>query len=1122
MKILFIIGLLSLSLFAANIQIKADTDVNSFDAWRPWLTDCGCHSGATNTWAAGSIEFDLPEIVLPGQEFTIQLRVVGFTDAADGAIALGLNIDDLDNGDFLTVTVAEANHGVDLSGDSSDWTAAFTLTAPDTPGTFAVRAYGIDGLGGTAAWAYVTNYAIITVSPGAHSSLSSYIEGGAEYLMNASVSDSGGLKWAEFNGSAAKYKTTYLKGTAGIGELFLELYESAKTDPFFVGVAPNAETYLDVAIGAATWIQAQAISENGGYKWPRDLNADNSIAGASANYTGMYDGAAGIGTFMLDMYRATGDSTYLGYAEGAAIWIRSVANKSNGMRYFEHDGQDNSTELSTRWTYGSPGIGGFFIDLFLTTGDPTYAGWANQTAEGLIYNALTDEGGYSWTRYNGNTERYVGRWHGAAGTAIFFMEMYDLYPNATYLQYAEGIATWIDSTHEEDQGYFYPDNNAAVTKSYKLGGWSRSPAGIGSMFIRLYQVTQDQTYLTYVTEIANFLYNNATQSNGGFTWADTNTNPRIAAAIGHGMAGTGMFFVDAYQATGNPQYAAIIQGITQGLGDTMVETSDGMAWTQSDLASDVHMGLYYGVAGVAKFLNLAAHSGIPEIAEIDDTIDYLTATAVDDAGGLKWAEFNGSAAKYKTTYLKGTAGIASYFLQLYQQRHGEHFFSGILPSANDYLDVAEDAAQWIIARAISENGGYKWPRDLNADNSIAGASANYTGMYDGAAGIGTLLLDLYRTTGNATYLSYSEGAAIWIESVANKTVGMRYFEHDGQDSSTELSTRWTYGSPGIGGFFVNLYLATGDPTYAGWANQTAEGLIYDALTDEGGYSWTRYNGNTERYVGRWHGAAGTATFFTEMYDFTGNVTLLSYAEGTADWIYAAHSEDQGDFYPDNNATDPKSYKLGGWSRSPAGIGAFFGRLFQTTSDSTYLGYMTQAMEFLVNNATVSDGGLVWADTNTNPRIARAIGHGLAGTGHFILDGYRLNHNHGYYQTIEAIITGLSNMANPEANGASWTQSDLTSDVHMGLYYGVAGVGQFLLRAESSYPMMDFDAPVVSSPADVELEVDDVAQIQWTITDLFPGNWVVEIDSIVDLESTTFDSGDTVTEVVDTSVSGTFT
>jgi hypothetical protein len=554
-----------------------------------------------------------------------------------------------------------------------------------------------------------------------------------------------------------------------------------------------------------------------------------------------------------------------------------------------------------------------------------------------------------------------------------------------------------------------------------------------------------------------------------------------------------MFFVEAYQVTGNPVYSAIIQGITQTLGDMAIETDDGIAWTQSDLTSDVHMGLYYGVAGVAKFLNLAAHSGVPYIDELDGTIDYLIATAVSDAGGLKWSEFNGTAAKYKTNYLKGGAGIGSFL-----------------------------AATWLQARAIAENGGYKWPRDLNLDNSIAGSSANYTGMYAGAAGIGTFFLDMYRTTGDSTYLSYAEGAAIWIESVANKTHGLRFAETDSADTSTELSTRWTFGSPGIGGFFVNLYLATDDSTYAGWANQTAEGLIFNALTDEGGYSWTHKNGNTDRYVGRWHGAAGTALFFTEMYDLYGNVTYLNYAEGTADWIYATHNEDQGNFYPDNNVTDPKSYKLGGWSRSSAGIGDLFGRLFQTTGDSAYLSYMVQAMEFLVNNATVVGDGLVWADSNTNGRIATAIGHGLSGTGLFILDGYRLYHDYTYYQTIEGVINALTNLANPEANGASWTQSDLTSDVHNGLYYGVAGVGQFLLRAESSYPMMDFDAPLVSSPDDLDIDVDDVAQIQWTITDLFPGDWVVEVDSSVDMQSPTFVSGDMVTEVVDTSVAGTFT
>jgi lantibiotic modifying enzyme len=1052
----------------------------------------------------------------------VQLRVTGFSDAADGAISLGFHIDDSDNSEFLADTEAETLHGVDTSGDSTAWTAPFTLTAPTTPGTYGLRAYGVDGLGTTDAWSYVTGFVLVEVSPGAQSGLSAYIEGAADYLIASAVSDAGGLKWPEFNGTAAKYKTNYLKGAAGIGELFLELYDSAKTDPFFEGVAPNAESYLDIAKGAAIWLQARAIAENGGYKWPRDLNADNSIAGSSANYTSMYAGAAGIGTFFLDMYRATGDSSYLAYAEGAATWIVSIANKSQGLRFVEKIGDSNSTALSTRWTFGSPGIGGFFVDLYLATDDNTYAGYANQTAEGLIYNALTDEGGYSWTKFNGNTERFVGRWHGAAGIATFFMEMYDLYPNATYLQYAEGIATWVDSTHEVDQGYFYPDDNAAATKSYKLGGWSRSSAGIGSMFLRLYQVTGDPTYLNYVTQIADFLHNNATAANGAFTWEDSNSNTRIATAMGHGLAGTGMFFVEAYQATGNAEYSAIIQGITQALGNMAEETPDGIAWTQSDQTSDVHMGLYYGVAGIAKFMNLAAHSGVPHTAELDESLDYLMASGVSDAGGLKWPEFNGTAAKYKTNYLKGAAGIGSLFLQVYQDRHGDRFFAGIMPSATNYLDVAKSAATWLQARAIAENGGYKWPRDLNADNSIAGSSANYTGMYAGAAGIGTFFLDMYRTTGDSSYLGYAEGAAIWLESIANQTNGFRFFEQDGADISTDLSTRWTFGSAGIGGFFINLYLATGDSTYAGYANQTAEGLIYNALSDEGGYSWTKLNSNTERFVGRWHGAAGIATFFTEMYDLYGNRTHLDYAEGTADWIYATHSEDQGDFYPDNNATVSKSYKLGGWSRSPAGIGGFFGRLWQTTGNSVYLTHMTWILEFLVNNATAVGDGLVWADSDSNARIATAIGHGISGTGLFMLDGYRTTRAYSYYQTIEGIINSLSDMAYPEAEGSSWTQSDLTSDVHMGLYYGVAGVSQFLLRAESSYPMMDFDAPVVSSPVDLMVEVDDVGEIQWTITDLFPGSWIVEIDSTVDMQSSSFSSGDVVTATIDTSAAGSFT
>ncbi len=394
-------------------------------------------------------------------------------------------------------------------------------------------------------------------------------------------------------------------------------------------------------------------------------------------------------------------------------------------------------------------------------------------------------------------------------------------------------------------------------------------------------------------------------------------------------------------------------------------------------------------------------------------------------------------------------------------------------------------------------------------------------MYAGAAGIGTFFLDMHRATGDSSYLTYSEGAATWLIAMANKSHGYTWVEKESGDNSTQLSTRWTFGSPGIGGFFINLYLATGNSVYANVANMTAEGLIYYADASEGGYSWTRYNSNTERFVGRWHGAAGIGTFFIEMYDLFGNATHLEYAEGIADWIYATHEEDQGHYYPDNNATVSKSYKLGGWSRSPAGIGGYFGRLYETTSNSTYLVDATQVMEFLKNNSTALNGGLAWKDASDNDRVATAIGHGIAGTGLFMLQGYQLNHDYSYRQVIEGIVTALRNLAYAEAQGSSWTQSDKTSDVHFGLYYGVAGVGYFLLKAASAYPIVDFDSPTVSSPGDINVDVGDTVSIDWTVDDVYPGGWAVSVDSSQIQSSAQFDSGDTVSMPVDTASAGTF-
>ena len=94
LKFLIIASILLVPVFATNQFVRADTDVTSFNSWRPWLDSCGCHSGATNTISLGSVEFDSPLSVRSGEQFSMRLKVTGFMEAADGAITVGLNIDD--------------------------------------------------------------------------------------------------------------------------------------------------------------------------------------------------------------------------------------------------------------------------------------------------------------------------------------------------------------------------------------------------------------------------------------------------------------------------------------------------------------------------------------------------------------------------------------------------------------------------------------------------------------------------------------------------------------------------------------------------------------------------------------------------------------------------------------------------------------------------------------------------------------------------------------------------------------------------------------------------------------------------------------------------------------------
>ena len=116
-------------------------------------------------------------------------------------------------------------------------------------------------------------------------------------------------------------------------------------------------TYLDYANKGAAWLTSLAVSEAGGYKWQwtqTDAKFDITIC----------HGVAGMGDFLLELYKITKQECWLKYARGSAIWLESVADSSlDGYRWATFG------EYHTGYSIGTAGVGLFFLKMAQTTGD---------------------------------------------------------------------------------------------------------------------------------------------------------------------------------------------------------------------------------------------------------------------------------------------------------------------------------------------------------------------------------------------------------------------------------------------------------------------------------------------------------------------------------------------------------------------------------------------------------------------------------------------------------------------------------------------------------------------------------------------------------------------------------
>lgn len=140
-------------------------------------------------------------------------------------------------------------------------------------------------------------------------------------------------------------------GAAGAGFLQLRLGEPA------------------AALECARGLLAAAAEEPYGTVWPVPEDFDSSLAGIT--HLGYGHGVAGVGAFLLAAHQATGDGELLAGAERAARTLAATARRQGEAARWPQSAGDPAAVRLTHWCSGASGVGSFLVRLWRATGDAT-------------------------------------------------------------------------------------------------------------------------------------------------------------------------------------------------------------------------------------------------------------------------------------------------------------------------------------------------------------------------------------------------------------------------------------------------------------------------------------------------------------------------------------------------------------------------------------------------------------------------------------------------------------------------------------------------------------------------------------------------------------------------------
>ena len=409
-----------------------------------------------------------------------------------------------------------------------------------------------------------------------------------------------------------------------------------------------------------------------------------------------------------------------------------------------------------------------------------------------------------------------------------------------------------------------------------------------------------------------------------------------------------------------------------------------------------------------KYLQTAGEAG-----------QWILSTVVKEGDLLFWPSQPDTMRRGEISFYHGVPGSVLFFLELFKTTKNE-----------DYREIAEKGAGWLISKAIVEKGNYYW-----SDYTRQGKPIPDAGLYTGTAGVGIVFLELYENLGKEIYKQYAEGAANWLISHA------REMKNGG--ISWNRVTDIISGAAGTGFFLIRAAEILNKNIYLETASKVGDFLINEAVDDSPGKKWKAFHNSTRIYPNFSHGTSGISYFLALLYEKTNNGKYLKFALEGAEWLEAHEAEHSGEGHAwFHHEPDGKDLYYTGWCHGPAGTARLFYQLYKVTGEEKWIQWVKGCADWLLTC------GLLEKPLEGFWNVSVCCGH--AGIIDFFADLYKLTGENLYWEFALKLAEDLLDKADKGNPGLKWVQAENRTRpeevfAQTGYSQGASGIGLTFLK-----------------------------------------------------------------------------